>query len=150
MATRVGFYHLTRSSLEQALPKLLERALQAGHRCLILCASKERVAALDAHLWTYDPDGWLPHGQAKEGQPEKQPIWLTDSDENPNNADLLVLVDGASSDRLNTYVRCLDLFDGRDEEALAQARSRYKAAKDAGLELEYWQQDENSGWKRAQ
>lgn len=148
--TRVGFYHLTRSSLEQALPKLLERGLSAGHRCLVLCASPERVAALDAMLWTHDPDSWLPHGQAKEGQAERQPIWLTDSDENPNNADLLVLVDGASSDRLNTYARCLDLFDGLDEEAVAKARLRYKAALDGGHELEYWQQDEKSGWKRAQ
>lgn len=148
--TRVGFYHLTRSSLEQALPKLLERALAGGHRCLVLCGSTERVAALDAVLWTYDPDSWLPHGQAKEGLAESQPVWLTESDENPNLADVLVLVDGMTSGRVGDYVRCLDLFDGGDEEAVKQARLRYKAAKEAGFELEYWQQDEKSGWKRAQ
>lgn len=148
--TRVGFYHLTRSSLEQALPKLLERALAAGNRCLVLCGSPERVAALDSLLWTYDPDSWLPHGQAREGQAESQPVWLTATDENPNQADVLVLVDGMASDHMNSYARCLDLFDGGDETAVAEARSRYKAAKEAGFDLEYWQQDEKSGWKRAQ
>jgi DNA polymerase-3 subunit chi len=147
--TRVGFYHLTRSSLEQALPQLLERALKAGHRCLVLCGSPERVAALDSALWTQDPDSWLPHGQKAGGEADLQPIWLTDTDENPNQADLLVLLDGMTSDRLTSYVRCLDLFDGHDEEAVVQARLRYKAARDAGLELEYWQQDEKTGWKKA-
>jgi DNA polymerase-3 subunit chi len=148
--TRVGFYHLTRSPLEQALPKLLERALGAGHRCVVLCGSPERVAALDSVLWTYDPDSWLPHGQKAGGEAALQPVWLTETDENPNQADLLVLVDGMSSQHLSDYKRCLDLFDGQDEEAVGAARARYKAAKDAGCELEYWQQDEKSGWKRAQ
>ena len=147
--TRVGFYHLTRSPLEQALPQLLERALKAGHRCVVLCGSLERVAALDSALWTQDPDSWLPHGQKTGGDAESQPIWLTDSDENPNQADLLVLLDGMTSDRLTNYVRCLDLFDGHDDEAVAAARLRYKAAREAGLELEYWQQDEKAGWKKA-
>ena len=32
MATEVNFYHLTRSSLEDALPRLLQKTLQAGER----------------------------------------------------------------------------------------------------------------------
>ncbi len=32
MATEVNFYHLTRSSLEDALPRLLVKTLQAGER----------------------------------------------------------------------------------------------------------------------
>ncbi len=147
---RAGFYHLTRSTLDQALPKLLERVLAAGHRCVVLCASAERVSALDASLWTHDPDSWLPHGQAKSGEAGRQPIWLTAQDENPNGADVLVLVDGMTSDRMTTYARCLDMFDGQDEEAVAMARQRYKAAKEAGCEMEYWQQDEKAGWKRVQ
>ncbi len=148
--SRIGFYHLTKSPLERALPKLLEKALGAGNRCVVLCGSKERVAALDSMLWTYDPDSWLPHGQAPDGVPSQQPIWLTGQDENPNRADVLFLVDGMTSDHLGSYTRCLDLFDGQDEAALAAARERWKAAKEAGHELEYWQQDEKSGWVKVQ
>ncbi|TAN56841.1 MAG: DNA polymerase III subunit chi [Rhodospirillales bacterium] len=148
--SRIGFYHLTKSPLERALPKLLEKALGAGNRCVVLCGSKERVAALDSMLWTYDPDSWLPHGQARDGEPSQHPIWLTDQDENPNRADVLVLVDGMTSESLGSYARCLDLFDGQDEAALAAARARWKATKEAGHELEYWQQDEKSGWIKAQ
>jgi DNA polymerase-3 subunit chi len=145
--TRVGFYHLQKSPLEKALPKLLEKSLQAGHRVVILAGSKARVEALDASLWTADPDSWLPHGAARDGNPEEQPIWLTDSDENPNGADLVVLTDGMESARLAEYVRCLDLFDGRDEEAVAAARKRWKACLAAGHEIAYYQQTEAGGWQ---
>ena len=55
MATEVNFYHLTRSSLEDALPRLLTKTLQAGERAVVMLGSPERVDALNTHLWTYDP-----------------------------------------------------------------------------------------------
>jgi DNA polymerase-3 subunit chi len=145
--TKVGFYHLTRSPLDKALPKLLEKALGAGHRCVVLCGSQERVAALDSLLWTYDPDSWLPHGSARDGEGESQTIWLTGTDENPNKADLLVQLDGMTSAKLGDYVRCLDLFDGADEEEVARARERWRVLSSAGHDLSYWQQDEKGGWR---
>ncbi|MCC7166752.1 MAG: DNA polymerase III subunit chi [Rhodospirillales bacterium] len=146
--TAVGFYHLTRTPLEAALPKLLEKARAAGLRVLVLTGSPERSAALDSLLWTYDPDSWLVHGTAKDGLEDAplQPIWISDQDENRNQAECLVLVDGAESARLGDYARCLDLFDGRDEAAVAAARARWSKAKEAGHALTYWQQTESGGW----
>src|SRR5581483_10008569 len=54
MATEVNFYHLTKSSLEDALPRLLLKTLQAGERAVVLLGSPERVDALNTHLRTYD------------------------------------------------------------------------------------------------
>jgi DNA polymerase-3 subunit chi len=142
---QVGFYHLTRTALESALPKLVEKARAAGLRVRILTGSPERTAALDSLLWTYDPESWLAHGTPKDGDPDLQPIWIGDADDNPNQAQCLVLVDGAESAHLAAYARCLDLFDGGDEEAVAAARARWTKAKDAGHTLTYWQQTE-SGW----
>ena len=47
MATEVNFYHLTRSSLEDALPRLLAKTLQAGERAVVMLGSPERVDALE-------------------------------------------------------------------------------------------------------
>ena len=88
MATEVNFYHLTRSSLEDALPRLLAKTLQAGERAVVMLGSPERVDALNTHLWTYDPNGFLPHGAARDGEADRQPVWLTHLDENPNGAAL--------------------------------------------------------------
>ena len=143
----IGFYHLGTTPLDRALPKLLERALAGGFRVVVLAGSAERVDHLDAVLWTYDEASFLPHGTARDGNAERQPIWLTSDDEPPpNGATMLVLTDGVRSSRLDDYKRCLDIFDGSDD-SVAAARERWKTAKAAGHALTYWQQT-TSGWEK--
>ena len=148
MATEVNFYHLTRSSLEAALPRLLAKTLQAGERAVVMLGSPERVDALNTHLWTYDANGFLPHGAAKDGDAERQPVWLTHLDENPNGAGFLFVADHARSEKVADYKRCFELFDGRDETAVAESRERWKAYKAAGHTVVYWQQTPSGGWEK--
>ena len=140
----MAFYHLTRTGLEDALPRLLGRTLEAGERAVVRCASAERLAALDAALWLCPEPDWLPHGTADA---DLQPIWLTTADDAPNGGRFLFLVDGAGSEKLEAFARVFDIFDGNDEEQVAQARERWKAAKAAGHGLSYWQQTAK-GWEK--
>ena len=150
--TEIGFYHLTRSTLEQALPRLLGRVLAIPARALVLCAGEERLRALDDALWTSPDPDWLPHAVHAAARPEAnaahQPILLTlDDVPPPNGARHLFLADGARSARLDAFERGFDLFDGNDEAAVAAARERWRAAKAAGHALAYWQQGAG-GWER--
>ena len=145
--TDIGFYHLQRTGLERALPKLLEKALERGMRAVVLADSEERVEALNAALWTYEQRSFLPHGSARDGFAEEQPVYLAAAEENPNGATLLVLVDGMEAAGLSDYERCLDLFDGNDPDAVAAARERWTKAKEAGHSVTYWQQDEQGRWQ---
>lgn len=142
------FYHLQRSTLESALPKLLAKTLERGWRAVVLAGSPERVAALNQHLWTFDPGSFLPHGAAEDGFADRQPIWLTCTDENPNGAQVLMLADGMTSDHLASFEVVCDIFDGRDEEATAAARRRWTACKSLNLSRSYWQESERGGWER--
>jgi DNA polymerase-3 subunit chi len=126
---------------------LLERARAQGYPIVVRCGSAERVAQLDAILWTYDEASFLPHGSARDGNSAMQPIWLTEADENPNGATMLVLIDGAKAGDMSSFARCADLFDGADEKAVEAARERWRQARDAGHSLTYWQQT-GSGWER--
>lgn len=144
--TEIGFYHLTMTPLEKALPRLLEKVLAAHKRAVILCASQERLSYLDSSLWTGGKLSFLPHGSEKEGFAEDQPIWLTLKDENPNGAHFLVMTDGAESTQVPKYERCLDLFDGNDEEAVNAARGRWKKAQAEGHSVTYWKQSESGTW----
>lgn len=145
--TEIGFYHLSATPLERALPRLLERATGQGYRVVIQAGSPERVEHLNALLWTYDEAGFLPHGSARDGNAAQQPIWLTHRSENPNGASILFLVDGVAPDDLAGYARCVDLFDGNNPEAVEAARGRWRAATAAGHTLTYWQQTEK-GWEK--
>ena len=144
----IGFYHLLSTPLERALPRLLERACALGHRIVVRAASSERVEHLNAALWTYGEASFLPHGSARDGHPEMQPIWLTDRDENPNGASMVVLVDGLEAADLEAFTRCADIFDGNDADAVAAARSRWRRAREAGHGLTYWRQTA-SGWEQS-
>jgi DNA polymerase III subunit chi len=147
--TEFRFYHLERLRLDQALPHLLERAYEAGRRIIVRAPSDEMVAALNDRLWTYDDASFLPHGAAGDGESASHPIFLTAREENPNNAKMLVLLSGAEARPENdTFEEVLFLFDGRDAEAVAEARARWKALKDGGRTLSYWREGED-GWERA-
>jgi DNA polymerase-3 subunit chi len=146
--TEVWFYHLESKTLDQVLPDLLERTLSRGWRAVVRAGSPERVTALDSHLWTYRDDSFLPHGTAAEGNEDIQPIFLTSGIERPNQASVLFLVDGAGLDGAGDYDRCVDIFDGRDEGAVAAARDRWRQAKSFGFAVTYWQQNEEGRWEK--
>ena len=123
--TEIYFYHLENRTLEQVLPTLLERSLERGWRAVVQASSKERVEALNTALWTYREDSFLPHGDLSDGTAAAQPIFLTDEEDNPNDAAVRFLVDGATLDDASPYTRVVHVFDGRDEDAVTRARSAW-------------------------
>ena len=101
-------------------------------------------------MWTYEQGSWLPHGSAPDDNPLDQPVWLTTADDNANGANFLFLTDGAASDKVGEFERCFELFDGRDGDAVAAARQRWKGYADAGHDLTYWRQTDNGRWQKKQ
>ncbi len=145
--TEIFFYHLQNQKLERVLPSLLEKSLERGWRVVVQAASEERVEALDAHLWTYRENSFLPHGTWRESEAAMQPVVLTVNDDNPNAANVRFLIDGAPvpGDAAG-YERVVLLFDGEDEEAVAAARAHWSEVKSKGLDATYWQPDEHGRW----
>lgn len=149
MATEVLFYHLEQQPLEAVLPTLLERTVERGWRAVVEVGDKERLAALNALLWTYKPESFLPHGTSADGPPAEQPIYLTSEGDNPNKASVRFLVEGAAPRQFAGYDRVVVLFDGRNPDAIAAARTQWKTAKAAsndGVKLTYWQQNQDGRW----
>lgn len=147
--TEILFYHLERASLETVLPGLLEKTLDRGWKAVVRTGSRERVEALDGHLWAYRDDSFLPHGAGKSDG-ERQPVWLTDGEDVPNAADVLFLVDGAQTQAsaLGAFTRCVTIFDGGDAEAVTAARAFWSSAKASGHEATYWKQSDTGRWEK--
>ena len=144
----VAFYHLQRTELEPALARLLERVLASGQRAVVRASSADRVEALVRALWTMEQGSFLPHGSRADGFAEDQPVFLTHEADYPNAATVLLLVDGADADPPSHFTRCLYLFDGNDEAAVAEARERWRRWRERGAQITYWQQTER-GWRDA-
>jgi DNA polymerase III subunit chi len=147
--TEILFYHLQRHPLERVLPALVEKSLERGWRVVVQAASEERIEALDAHLWVFRDDSFLPHGTWREAEVAEQPVLLTVHDGNPNGAAVRFLLDGAPVPAdAGDYERIVLLIDGNDPDAVAAARERWSEGRAKGFEVTYWQADENGRWQR--
>ena len=149
--TEVLFYHLQGMSLENVLPPLLEKSFARGWRVVVQATSEERVDALDAHLWTYRDDSFLPHATWRVSDVQEQPIVLAIDDGNPNRANIRFLVENAPlPSEPDLYERLVLIFNGDDDAALASARATWTECKSRGFDVTYWQADEYGRWQRAQ
>jgi DNA polymerase III subunit chi len=149
--TEVLFYHLQDMTLENVLPPLLEKSLERGWRVIVQSTSEERADALDAHLWTYRDDSFLPHATWRISDAPEQPIVLIAGEGNPNRANVRFLVDNAALPAdCDAYQRLVLVFNGDDGDALAAARSAWTDCKARGFEVTYWQADERGRWQRRQ
>jgi len=144
----VRFYHLTETPLEAALPVMLERTLERGMRAVVRGTSAERLAFLNDLLWTADEASFLPHGMEGDGDPDRQPVWLTTGMAVPNGAETLFLIDGAraSDAEFSGLSITALLFDGHDPAAVEAARGEWRRAAGAGLTAVYWAQEPGARW----
>ena len=146
--TEISFYHFTQGSFEKTIAKLLEKVYASNTHAVVLADTPEQAEELNTFLWTYNRDEFLPHGTVKEGFAELQPIWLTPEFENPNQASILLSLKKDALKNVGEFKRCLDFFNGHDDDAVTQARMRWKEYRNAGHNLTYWQQSEAGKWEK--
>jgi DNA polymerase-3 subunit chi len=146
--TEIRFYHLRTRTLEQALPEILTKAMGQGRRVVVRTPDMATAERLSDHLWTWKPDSFLPHGMRGDDFADRQPVWLTNIEENPNSADVLVLTGGAQTETTASYALCCEMLDGADENAVTAARQRWKTYGEQGFSVTYWQQNEKGGWEQ--
>lgn len=145
--TEIRFYHLQRSKLEQALPAILSQAHTKGMTALVKFNSEGTRDHMDETLWTFDPISFLPHGVNGAKSESSQPILLTTEDQNPNKANLLILVDGVEHSGIEEFDLCCEIFDGMNETVVKQARTKWKVLKEKGYTLKYYQQNDAGKWE---
>ena len=94
---------------------------------MVVASSPELVEALNRALWIFGRESFLPHGSREDGFAEDQPVFLTDEADFPNGAQ------NASWSTAPKWepppqlpARCLYMFEGNDEAAVAQARALWQ------------------------
>ncbi|MDR1267787.1 MAG: DNA polymerase III subunit chi [Holosporales bacterium] len=136
-------YETASGQLDRTLSKLLEKAFASGVRAVVHSPITERVATLDMYLWTYRPGSFLPHAAAPSEEAALQPIWLTDREENPNNASLLVLLDTQEIAPFEAmFQRVFTVFPCEEAEGAQQALAKRQAPP------VYWRQSPEGKWEQ--
>lgn len=125
----VFFFHLQRQALESALPKLLLKTLKQNWRAALCIPSKTRLEQVSEALWAVPHEWILPHGFGDAPYPDQQPIWLADTVQRPNNAEVVFLCDGSWQQELEIGAgiqRLCLMIEPSDIEATKTARALWQ------------------------
>lgn len=90
----VRFYVLPDAAdIEQRLQlacTLVDKAAQEDLRVFILCADQQMVAALDARLWAFRADSFIPHCRLDDDMAKYARVWLAATPARVNEADVFI------------------------------------------------------------
>lgn len=146
--TQISFYHLTKTTIDEALPKLLEKVLESDSRAIIKVSNDNDAKHYDDLLWSLGGTRIVPHGVEGRGDDKYQPVLISKSEENVNDATFLVTIGRDEGDWFSNFDRSLYIFNGNDNEELEFARSKWKKLKDnKDLVLKYYFQNEKGNWQ---
>jgi DNA polymerase-3 subunit chi len=146
---QIDFYHLTQSEVDAALVMLVQKCLLAGKKVLVQCP-RPAAEAIDDTLWCAEPESWIPHGLDDAPGSEDAPVWITsDPATRQIEAEFLFLLHGAEREDMASFERVFNLFDGRSEAQVGQARARWAALREqADTQMRYFAQDDAGKWEQ--
>ncbi|WP_375327219.1 DNA polymerase III subunit chi [Candidatus Tisiphia endosymbiont of Nemotelus uliginosus] len=87
-----SLYHTSEGLLYKTACQLVEKSYHNQFKIIVLTPDMEVQETLNKLIWTYSRKQFIPHGSKLDPLPEKQPIYLTSELENPNNANILIIL----------------------------------------------------------
>lgn len=143
----INFYHFTSVPLLKAVPSLLKKVYDTKKHILVLCRSEEELEEFDKYLWSFSTKTFLPHGTAKDGQPEEQPIFLSTQIVKDNSPRVLLsFIDVKEEDIQNFESVVLVFFGNKNEEFVDSMYKKYSKIKSGRkIQVKFWSQDVSTG-----
>lgn len=131
------------------LPPLIDKIYSLGLTGRIYHTDRSFLEELDRVLWTYTPLSFIPHClEGGEGESEAAFI-LTAQSAASAKADVFVALSPYDTASVPTSAkRVVDMFEGREEAHIQQARERWTAFQKAGLKCLYWTQTPEGKWEK--
>lgn len=116
----------------------LVRKARAANSRIVLKAERQDLAAIDAALWTFAADGFLPHVHAGDALASQTPVILTDDDtvELPHHQ-VLINLSGTPPANFARFERLIEIVAAADADAAA-GRVRYKYYQGQGFQLNHF------------
>jgi DNA polymerase-3 subunit chi len=140
--TQIFFYHNAIDRIAAAAA-LLGKAYRQGKAVLVYAPEANLAEALNRHLWTTPPTGFVPHVSGTSPLAEETPIVITaDVTASAQNERLLNL----SAEVPPAFSRFTSVIEviGQDDEDRRAGRERAKFYKDRGYAIQYFDLAEKS------
>ena len=139
------FYELSNTTLEKSVPQLLYKIYDnTAKPILLLLDNQEEINKYDKLLWSFSSNKFLPHGTKEQGKESIKPLFLTNLEENLNEAEILVSTKKINSQDFETsFKQTIYIFN---KELNTDFINLFRSHKEANLKTTYWQQDASGKW----
>lgn len=142
---KIMFYHATQTSMVEVLFELLKKSFQNHKKSLVYVDTHQNATKISDDLWKIADDFILPHGLITQEMPDKQPILLTHTLNNLNDADYIFFVGQVDINDAHDFERSIVVFDNSSEIIKSHVREHYINLKKTGKTVLYYKQ-QNGAW----
>lgn len=127
MKPEINFYQVDETIVKSLAPLLL-KVLEEKKKALIFCSDQNQIKEIDAALWSYGRNKFIPHVTIfdREFSFERQPILITDKEENSNKADYLVFLSDVSEGFVSNFSRIFYFFEPHNSKAAKTLTKKFQ------------------------
>ena len=105
-----SFYQIEDTNFLRTICKIIERAYLESYKVMVKVENSSIEESLNKILWSYSQKTFIPHGASFDPLPNKQPVYITTTDDNCNDADLIIFVNSLYSEGCKGYRKVLNIF----------------------------------------
>lgn len=141
MTRELNFYqveNLIENGIAKTIAPLLLKILEENKKILIYSKDTALINSLDNGLWSFGKNKFIPHitifdqeFQQQNLPSTKQPIIITNQEQNDNIADYLLLLDKASAAFVSSFSRIFYFSDSSKIELVKDIKASYQKIIDA-------------------
>jgi len=102
--TKINYYQTHNEDLVKTFCKLTEKCYYSQLNTLVLTENDSYLESLDRALWTYSKKHFITHATTKDPLPGDQSVFITTKVENPNNSEIIVVINQSKQMNLNTLI----------------------------------------------
>ncbi len=123
----INFYQSDEGTTKSIAPLIL-KILEENKKVLIFSRDPLRIKEVDDGLWSYGKNKFIPHITISDTNfaLERQPVLITDKEENSNQADYIILLEEASQNFITAFSRAFYFFDSLTLEKAQKVASKYR------------------------
>jgi DNA polymerase-3 subunit chi len=140
----IKFYEVSQTSNEKVIPPLLYKIYeQLEDNILLLLKDEDEIAIYDKLLWVFSSNKFLPHGTKKDSKDHYKRVFLTNREENLNQANIILTNKLANPEFLQKFSKQIFVFNKQHNDKYI---NYYQQLKDQANSIDYWQQDAAGKW----
>ena len=127
MNPEINFYQ-TDEVVSKSIAPLMIKVLDDKKRVFIFCKNPAQIKEIDSALWNYGRNKFIPHSTIsdKELDHKRQPVFISDKEENLNSADFLLFIDEPSKAFISSFARVFHFFEEGKNQSKIKPTNFYK------------------------